>query len=617
MKRFQCNTLFLLCIPVGMLPIFFSRHTIDPCLHPRFMLLAVFLFVMAATVIVRQFTTNNVDHLHIRLSMLHFSVFGYGLFSLLSIFVAGNRSESLFEAAKVVLFSIYFITVVPLIGRSDKGRSLLGKTVIVVAFLIALAGILEYWHVFQLLDCERAPASTMGNRNLLSSYLFLCSGFVLYGVLNCRGLWYYLSVLSITAMAYVFIITQTRAVWVACVIGAAVTGGVTTGLIPDRTIKFLRTRWQRLLSLVIIISTLLVFHHQFTPAGDQREQIGERAISVFDKELGSNIGRLHLWKKTGGMIRDNFFLGVGTGNWKIIMPKYGIGDLPSPFMVRILVRPHNDFLWVFAEAGIFGFLSFCGIFLFGFYYSLRMIIRRDSERDRVLASCLIFVITGYAVISFFDFPKERIAHQVMWATILALVISLHNPSAVQLKISKKMVIALNSLVLLFSTICLLFGAIRTNSDKYMIKVLNFRKSSEWSYAIDESDRIPSFLYTMDHTSTPVSWYRGIANYSLNRYEEALKDFKKASSIHPNHIHVLNNLGSCHETLKNHSAAEKAYLKALAISPGFDEVLVNLAAVYYNTGEYNKAYEMIKKCSVGGDWRRETYIKKIEEKLSNK
>jgi tetratricopeptide (TPR) repeat protein len=121
---------------------------------------------------------------------------------------------------------------------------------------------------------------------------------------------------------------------------------------------------------------------------------------------------------------------------------------------------------------------------------------------------------------------------------------------------------------------------------------------------------------MDHTSTPVSWYRGIANFSLNRFQDALRDFENANTHHPYHIHVLNNLGTCYEMNKNHSQAEKVYLKALNISPQFDKALVNLSAVYFNQGEYQKAYQMVLKCREGWDWRRETYIQKIEEKLNS-
>jgi len=86
---------------------------------------------------------------------------------------------------------------------------------------------------------------------------------------------------------------------------------------------------------------------------------------------------------------------------------------------------------------------------------------------------------------------------------------------------------------------------------------------------------------MDPASTPLPWYRGIANFSLGNTAEALEDFKKAYRIHPYHIHVLNNLGTCYALSGDYQTASKYYKKAIAISPGFIEAVDNLKSVSLN------------------------------------
>ena len=88
-------------------------------------------------------------------------------------------------------------------------------------------------------------------------------------------------------------------------------------------------------------------------------------------------------------------------------------------------------------------------------------------------------------------------------------------------------------------------------------------------------------------STPLPWYKGVANFSLGNIEGAFDDFKRAYEIHPNHIHVLNNLGTCYAVLGDYKRAAECYQKVLAISPGFDETLINLCAVYCHIGDSRK------------------------------
>ncbi len=84
-------------------------------------------------------------------------------------------------------------------------------------------------------------------------------------------------------------------------------------------------------------------------------------------------------------------------------------------------------------------------------------------------------------------------------------------------------------------------------------------------------------------STPLPWYKGVANFSLGNIEGAFDDFKRAYEIHPNHIHVLNNLGTCYAVLGDYKRAAECYQKVLAISPGYKETLINLSAVGCHMG----------------------------------
>lgn len=602
-------------IALFLIPIYFSLNTIDSGLLPRFILLALFLLLVQLVSVVRIIKSGLSGRYTIAISALHLSLVGYVLFTILSISKAVNSAEALFEILKVMLFGAYIIVATRTIGRSDEVKIVVLKSIIVTSCIVGLMGILEYWDVIQLTDCERQPASTMGNRNLFSSFLFLSLGFVLFGVWRFYRFWYYTSLFTCGVILYVFLVTQTRAVWAACAVSVIITGAILVFIDRHRAIGFIRNNWRRVLSVVAIGIFLVVFHQQFKSRTDALPEVSERLATVLDVGFESNQQRLKMWGKTIKMIQEHLFLGVGAGNWKIILPQYGLKDFLYRDMTKITVRPHNDFLWVFAETGVFGFACFLGIFMIGGFYAIRSLRNAENRTGGSLSACLLFILIGYAVISFFDFPKERIAHLIYWGTVLSFLVSQYQPSLIERKVSARIIFVGHCMVILFSLVCLWIGCVRIKGDVHMISILNARRTGRWERLITEADYINTALYTMDHTSTPVYWYRGVANYSLNRIQDALHDFQQARAVHPYHIHVLNNLGSCYEVFGDHKQAEQWYLKALEISPEFDDALINLAVVYYNMKDYERAYTTIMRTDdTCGDPRRGSYIKAIEAKL---
>jgi tetratricopeptide (TPR) repeat protein len=96
-------------------------------------------------------------------------------------------------------------------------------------------------------------------------------------------------------------------------------------------------------------------------------------------------------------------------------------------------------------------------------------------------------------------------------------------------------------------------------------------------------------------STPLPWYSGVGYFSKNDIVQAHQSFLEAYRIHPNHLHVLNNLATCDQLLNDRDKALDLYQKALQISPTFEPALRNLSAVYFNRGMYDEAYRTVRKC----------------------
>ena len=203
----------------------------------------------------------------------------------------------------------------------------------------------------------------------------------------------------------------------------------------------------------------------------------------------------------------------------------------------------------------------------------------SSDNDKKFAFGLLFAITGYIIIALFSFPKERMVHTILLMLIGASIVAIRqHTSPLQKAPQPLFLLSVNFILLLLLTLCVIVGIKRYKSEVYTQKALTARSIAQWDQVISAIDQADFRFYNMDPVSMPLVWYRGVANFSLNRLEAAFKDFQKAQVIHPYNIHVINNLGVCYALKGEYAQAIVLYQKALAIFPHFKKAQTNLHAV---------------------------------------
>jgi len=269
--------------------------------------------------------------------------------------------------------------------------------------------------------------------------------------------------------------------------------------------------------------------------------------------------RFEKWDRTLQMVKENPFLGVGAGNWKINIAKYGneytaIKPGETIRSERFFLRPHNDGLWVLAEMGIIGFGLYATIFIMSLYY---------AYKGRNMA--MFFGILCYMGFAFFSFPKERAFIPIILLVMIARVI----PKQKWICLSPKLVYSINLTVVMLLVATIGLFTVRYKNEVLVRKVIAARGQKDWQQVINIVDERYSRLATIDPIlATPVIFYRAEGYLRLRNFTPAFWDFKRAYKLNPYHIYTIENLGSCYALHGFKKEAIEHYEMALEITPSF-------------------------------------------------
>ena len=418
MNKIKTNKFELLLLTIAaiiILPLLYLTKTIDPVMTIRILFLTVILLVVNIILLARSKVYKEKSC--ILRQIIFISFFGYIIFSAISLINAINIIEGFFDLSKVVLFFILFISAVLIINYNENNIKIVCKTIIISSIILAGIGLIQYFFKgLYFIPGVDVVYSTFTNRNLFSSILFLTLPFALYGYFTFSKKWIILCLISICFSFFMITIIKARSVWLAIIISFF---SLLFIIFFSKNKLFYRkvlfSKKFILLSLLIIIVIVSAF---VLPKPMISSHMSRKDITATESLVDV---RLKAWEKTIPMIKEFPLLGVGVGNWKIMLPKYGVSGMRTEEGVYQYIRPHNDFFWVLAEIGILGFIFYLSIFILIIYYILKIISKSTNRDDKLLLFFLLFGFIGYIVISSFSFPRERIFHSIIFIFMISIV----------------------------------------------------------------------------------------------------------------------------------------------------------------------------------------------------
>ena len=594
-----------------LLPFAHSYRLLDPELGLRYFFLSVFVFLYSVYFLLKKKQTITFSTQGITIAFII-----YLAANAVSIFNSVNTGEAIAEFLRLLIFFFlyqYFFYII-----RNQGSKLQEIIVFINASVLIFSAfglwqftpyIINYFEKGEPLAIRLDLASTLSNKNFYSETLLLSVPFILYGALFLEK-----NILMIISMVSGIIIFSTIIILqsVSVFLGAAASFIIILYfLLLDRNKTANRKKPGWYFAFIPLLVAAFFIYTKTTSFKELkvRVQTMERYITdpstMNDVSLENNNStyeRIVLWRNSWRMIREHPILGSGLTNWAIYFPKYGVGSAPymNSGMIRF-ERPHNDFLFMWCETGIIGFISYAAIFVISIIYCRKIFKYSTDAKTRWLAVLMLTGIVSFGVISCFGFPQQRPFSMIFLMAILAVIqskyIDLENSKTLKSKIKSSQLFFISGIIISLSG--LYVGTKRLTAEAHLSNALRAQVKKDWDRMARESNSAQSYYFPVDYTGTPVKWYMGFANFYAGNTEKGCTYFKEAEKVNPYHLEVLNDIGTCYDMNLDHDEARRYYMKALSSAALFPDALLNICVLYYNEGNIDSAYAVISRYKLKG------------------
>ena len=196
---------------------------------------------------------------------------------------------------------------------------------------------------------------------------------------------------------------------------------ITITIIIFKVVQYFHNRDLKLLkdSLLYLITPIILsaIFFQAQIDSDNSASLLKRAQTVSTEDTSTQ-QRLRYYGHSLTQLKNNPIIGVGMGNWKINSIEYDKKDIEGYI---IPYHTHNDFLEFGAELGIFGIISYLGLFFYLFYFAIKKNIK-EYKKDKFFPESLLLLLGGiiYFIDANLNFPHARVMMQIPFIIYIAL-----------------------------------------------------------------------------------------------------------------------------------------------------------------------------------------------------
>lgn len=557
--------------------ILFSAHTCDATNAIRFTAMTVVEFLLFIYAFV-----SNKKRLQVPDKWIFTFYVSFLALYIISCLQATNMAEALFASSKCLLELFMAISVFNLVENDEEKflQSFSDAAVIVLLFVTVVASIQV---------CSSLPISR-GNsyfvkglslhKNTFASLLYFLLPFITIRLFTgdkrrTRFIVICLLVIDLSLIG----ITRCRSVYLAILTASLYFSFLYATKKKRKTHPGKAWTQKRITTFALISCLLLVFFFLY-PLRMILEDASQLGIIT---ALNTDNERFALWYDTYELFDRKPIFGHGIGNWKIVMPSISYGNLfRADFMDKYFFRPHNEFLSVLSEGGIIVFILLLFTICLAAISWTVSILRLDGERF-LTYSLLLSSLVGSFMISFFDYPHERVELIIWYAILSGCLFHTVKKNEKQRGIPAFARLC-SSFILCFMVI---IGIERIKGEYTTSDILTAEFQNDYQRMKESCNRFNTYFYSFTPTGNPVSYYQGIACRHL--CEPSAESFRKACSFAPFHKESLLELGKAeYEENNDIEKAISLFNQAIAISPNYSEPYFELSELYIRQNQSDEA-----------------------------
>lgn len=565
------------------------------------LILNVFIWI-ALTLFIIKILISEIKHLYF--TKMDLLIFIFILIMTVSLIRSDVITVSLQDYKLFFLYFILYFLIKNNISRKAQYFSFI-KVIFFSAFIISIYTIIQYYGFDFYLKNINDITSTIGQKNWVSNYLGMVFPitfcfFLLEKIKKYKIIYYFLLSIIYTSI----IICQSRGIWISYILTLLIGTYI---VFKFKVYNYFKDNKSWLIILLITFSIISIIYSTDNIFNKSALTLPERAISAFDKKDPSVNSRILIYKTSLEMIKNNFLFGSGIGTFKINYLIYQANYINrTPFYIKYSNRfteAHNEYLQIFAELGIIGFIFFILIFIFFFKKVILFLQKNNSNKDKIILFSMLISVICFLFHSLFTFPLHVPALGTLFFTIIGLTIAYTSQNNLNIVCIKKVTFRKDFFInnkiknlCIFLIIILMIIIINTIAIKpYVAEIYYFKGMEDSIYKKDYEKSLVNFELAahLDPYNGRILHELGTNYYILKNFNEAEKVLQR-SKKYSSDASTFYNLGLVYSKLGYFKEAEDEFKMAIYLNPKYIKAYNHLYWLYYNSHFYDKAIKQFEK-----------------------
>lgn len=525
-------------------------------------------------------------NLKIILNLPSLALLIYFFYVFLQLLVTGNLSLQNHKFTILLLCTMLYFVISNIINE-NKANNKLPIQVIITGYL-SIALVQSFYAVAQLAGVmpNLMPLYTfggaLGNPNILATYLISILPFALSVYLFNNTASYsnkYLKTLSLLVLfigSIVVILSKSRAAWLGLLGGLYLVLHYKFSL-PNYYRRFLKPVYSKLLVVIVFVILIIL--------------IGK---ALYNFKPNSADGRIFIWKNTAHIIEDNPIFGIGHGRFPIVYNNYQANyfatsnDVRNARLADCIDNAYNEFLQIFAETGIVGFVIFLS-------FILSLLFLKEFKKDNSNDNILLYVAaySSFTALLINSLVSYTIYIDVVFLNFIFLAATLSaakDRSAVFQFTLKRTLTRKLTIIVIIALFLLTVNKYNTyKEERNLSNIVELLKKGMFVKAKEEC--INAYPYLNENVDFILLYGKAL---QFNRENDVLIDFLESSKkyCYSEKLYML--LGDAYLAKGDFKKSEENYMYVSNMIPVLLTPKASLVQLYEISGQTAKAMELAKK-----------------------